>query len=319
MVLAIIVVALGIGREVARQARHGVLGDAGIGSLSVVVEHPMALDELPGWTDQQIKLSYHRRAALTRVVQPGEQLAKGDGLGGGPEGRGPESGRGRSAARPDGLTHDRAGVIDFRRFPDLEPATGGQDGSELNFAEQFGGTITRIKRGDLDMVAADALVLQPGDRVLAVMPRERMDEAAAFFGDSERKISEIGRAVLRAGLAAGLLLRAGERAVARRRQLPLGTAAAWWPAWCWARCIAPALVGPAADASLTIRQLGLLIFLAAVDLANGPAFAESMLTLTGLKLGLLAAVVVLATAGVPAGRAAARTIGTTRDGRASLG
>ncbi|MGI5952059.1 MAG: transporter, partial [Brooklawnia sp.] len=51
-------------------------------------------------------------------------------------------------------------------------------------------------------------------------------------------------------------------------------------------------------ANLTIRQLGLLLFLAAVGLANGPAFAEAMLTLTGLKLGLLAVFVVLASAGL---------------------
>ena len=51
-------------------------------------------------------------------------------------------------------------------------------------------------------------------------------------------------------------------------------------------------------ANLTIRQLGLLLFLAAVGLANGPAFAAAAFSLDGLKLGALAAVVVFVTAGI---------------------
>jgi putative transport protein len=300
VVLAIIVVALGIGREWPGKRDTASLAGAGIGSLSVVVEHPMALDELPGWTDQQIKLSYHRRAALTRVVQPGEQLAKGDTvLVVGPEGAVQKAAEALGRPARTALTHDRADV-DFRRFLISSPQLVGKTVPELNFAEQFGGTITRIKRGDLDMVAADSLVLQPGDRVLAVMPRERMDEAAAFFGDSERKISEIDALSFALGLAAGLLLGLVSVPLPGGGSFSLGTAAG--PLVAGMVLGAVHRTGPLQwdlpqAANLTIRQLGLLIFLAAVGLANGPAFAESMLTLTGLKLGLLAAVVVLATAG----------------------
>ena len=103
------------------------------------------------------------------------------------------------------LTHDRADV-DFRRFLVSDPQLAGRTVAELDFASRLEGAITRVKRGDLDMVAADDLVLQPGDRVLAVVPRERMDEAAEFFGDSERRISEIDSLAFALGLAVGLLL-----------------------------------------------------------------------------------------------------------------
>lgn len=132
------------------------------------------------------------------------------------------------------------------------------------------------------------------------MPRERMDEAAAFFGDSERKISEIDALSFALGLAAGLLLGLVSVPLPGGGSFSLGTAAG--PLVAGMVLGAVHRTGPLQwdlpqAANLTIRQLGLLIFLAAVGLANGPAFAESMLTLTGLKLGLLAAVVVLATAG----------------------
>ena len=47
-------------------------------------------------------------------------------------------------------------------------------------------------------------------------------------------------------------------------------------------------------ANLTIRQLGLLLFLAEVGLASGPAFAASAFTGTGVRVGVLA-LAVLAT------------------------
>lgn len=300
VVLSIVVVALGIGRQWPGRRDTASLAGAGIGSQSVIVEHPMRIDEVPGWTDQQIKLSYLRRGSRTRVVQPGDRLNADDTV----LVVGPEAGVARAAAalgRPasTALTHDRADV-DFRRFLVSDPRLVGETVAELDFPGRFSGTVTRVKRGDLDMVAADDLVVQPGDRVLAVVPRERMDEAAAFFGDSERKISEIDALGFALGLTAGLLLGLVSVPLPGGGSFALGTAAG--PLVVGMVLGAVHRTGPMAwdlpqAANLTIRQLGLLLFLAAVGLANGPAFAAAALTVTGLKLGVLAAVVVLVTAG----------------------
>lgn len=58
-------------------------------------------------------------------------------------------------------------------------------------------------------------------------------------------------------------------------------------------------------ANLTVRQLGLMIFLVAVGLASGPAFAKNAFTLVGVKIGVVAiAVVVVGAIGIVlAGRA----------------
>ena len=69
-------------------------------------------------------------------------------------------------------------------------------------------------------------------------------------------------------------------------------------------------------ANETIRQLGLLLFLAAVGIASGPAFADTAFSMTGLKSlavgAIIAAVVLIAVAGSGRvlGVSAQRTAGT---------
>lgn len=301
VISAIVVVALGIGRQWPGRRDTASLAGAGIGSLSVVVDKAMPIDELPGWADQRIKLSYLRRGERTRVVQPGDVLGVGDTvLVVGPEPAVQAAAAALGKPAHTALTHDRADV-DFRRFLVSDPQLAGRTVAELDFASRLEGAITRVKRGDLDMVAADDLVLQPGDRVLAVVPRERMDEAAEFFGDSERRISEIDSLAFALGLAVGLLLGLITIPLPGGGSFALGLAAG--------PLVAGMVLGVAhrtgtltwdlpQAANLTIRQLGLLLFLAAVGLANGPAFAAAAFSLDGLKLGALAAVVVFVTAGI---------------------
>lgn len=301
VISAIVVVALGIGRNWPGRRDTVSLAGAGISSLSVTVDKPMAIDELPGWADQQIKLSYLRRGGRTRVVQPGEELSHGDTvLIVGPEPAVQRAADALGVPASTALTHDRADV-DFRRFLVSNPRLTGRTVAELDFATKLTGAITRVKRGDLDMVAADDLVLQPGDRVLAVVPRERMDEAAEFFGDSERRVSEIDALAFALGLAAGLLLGLVSVPLPGGGSFALGLAAG--PLVAGMVLGARHRTGPLTwdlpqAANLTIRQLGLLLFLAAVGLANGPAFAAAALSWDGLKLGGLAAAIVFVAAGV---------------------
>ena len=78
--------------------------------------------------------------------------------------------------------------------------------------------MTRVRRGDVDMVAAPGLVLELGDRVRVVAPPERMAEIAAFFGDSYRELRELDVLSFSVGVALGLLRRGDRRPAARRRR-----------------------------------------------------------------------------------------------------
>lgn len=301
VVVAIIAAALVVSRTWPEGKDTPSLAGAGITATTAHVEQPLAVTEVPGWRDQLIRMSYLLRGDTARVIHPDDVLQPGDKvLVVGP----PEAVDTAIAGigRPSGgdLTDDRSNV-DFKRFLVSNSAITGRTIAEIDVPGKLAGIITRVKRGDLDMVAADDLVLQPGDRVLAVVPASRMNDARRFFGDSQRRISEVDALSLGIGLALGLLLGLVKIPLPGGVALSLGSAAG------------PLVVGmifgalhrsgpfiwdlPQA-ANLTIRQIGLLMFLATVGLSSGPAFAKAMISVTGLKVGVLAFVLAVAAAAI---------------------
>lgn len=267
----------------------------GIVAESVHVERPALLRTVPGWTDETIKMSYLIRSGHTRVLAPGEDLHPGDQV--------------LVIGAPDAvdeavaflghrmereLTSDRD-AVDFKRLVVSSPAIAGRTVAQLNLPSRYGGVLTRVRRGDTDLLARDDLVLQLGDRVLTVAPQGEFEALTTFLGDSERRISEVDALALGAGMVLGLLLGAVTISLPGGMEFSLGPAAG------------PLVVGMVLGAvhrsgpliwnippsvNLTIRQLGLLLFLATVGLASGPMFAEQAFTATGLRAGVLSVVIV---------------------------
>ena len=244
-------------------------------------------------------MSYLRREGRTRVISPGEELIEGDEVllvGTGPVVSAAVDQVGERI--PEHLANDRA-QVDFRHFVVSNDNLAGRTIAELNLAARFGGVVTRVSRGELEMLARDDLILELGDRALVVVPRESFDEVTAFFGDSVRGVSSFSALSVGVGMALGLLLGMVEISLPGDTSFSLGAAAG------------PLIIGmilgalhrtgpiiwqvPQA-ANLTIRQLGLLIFLAAVGIAAGPAFAETAFTATGATAVVLGAAVVLVSA-----------------------
>ena len=96
--------------------------------------------------------------------------------------------------------------LDVRRITVSAERVAGRTVAELDLLNRFGATVSRVRRGDVDMVATDDLQLQLGDRVRVIAPRERMTEVSSWFGDSSRGLSDIVPVVLGLGMAAGILL-----------------------------------------------------------------------------------------------------------------
>ncbi len=103
------------------------------------------------------------------------------------------------------LEIDRA-YLDMRRVTVSDPKVAGRAIGELDLAERFQATASRVRRGDVDVVAADDWMLQLGDRVRVIAPRARMSEVSRFFGDSARGLSDITPIVLGVGMTLGILL-----------------------------------------------------------------------------------------------------------------
>ncbi|AGG66456.1 transporter protein [Corynebacterium callunae] len=161
---------------------------------------------------------------------------------------------------------------------------GNQVGNLLLF-ELYSSTITKIRRGDI---------------VEVVYSGSRHEELTTYFGDSIQSISELDWVATAGGLAIGFLVALIEVPLPGGSSFALGAAAG--------PLIAGLILGalqrtgqvarqlPRA-ANYTLRQLGLMLFLAAVGVSSGTAFTSSVFTLQGLVAIVLAGAVSLAGCG----------------------
>lgn len=297
VIIAIIVVAAVVGQTwPARNDKDSFAGD--ITATSVRVVNPRAVRDVVGYAEQILRMSYLRRAGRTRVISPGEELQAGDEvLLVGTQEIVDEAAQQLGDTLARHLADDRADV-DFRHVLVSNPDLAGKTVAELNLAARFGGVITRVRRGDLELLARDDLVLELGDRALVVVPAGDLERVSRFFGDSERGVSSFSALSVGVGMALGLLLGMVEISLPGGSAFSLGAAAG------------PLIVGMVVGylhrtgpiiwqipqaANLTIRQLGLLIFLAAVGITAGPAFATFALTAQGAWAGAVGAATVIVT------------------------
>lgn len=186
--------------------------------------------------------------------------------------------------------------LDFRRIFVSNSKISGSHVSELNLPKHFGAIITRIRRGDIDLLADSQSVIELGDRVRVVAPRERMEEISKFFGDSYKSISEINIMTFGLGIAIGLLLGFIPIPMPNGTVFKLGFAGG------------PLIVGlifgvigktgPFVwnlpySANLTLRQLGLTLFLAGIGTRAGYSFVNTLVHKGGPVLFLAGASITL--------------------------
>ncbi len=96
--------------------------------------------------------------------------------------------------------------LDFRRMTVSNPKLAGRTLAELGLEDRFGATISRVRRGDVDMVGEGNVTLLLGDRARVVAPTARMDEISKYFGDSSRGLSDINPIAFGLGMALGLFI-----------------------------------------------------------------------------------------------------------------
>src|SRR5674476_268164 len=209
--VAIVVVAVVIGRLWPSGRDPEPAAGLGIEAVTAQVDRPTLLSAVPGFADGQVRMSYLSREGRTRVVAPDEQLQPGDRV----VVVGPSAAVAAAVGHlgtllTEHLAHDRTSV-DHRRFVVSVPGVVGRTIAELDIPGRFGGVITRVRRGDLDLLARNELTLELGDRVLAVVPREELGAVSAFLGDSERRVSEIDALSVGIGMALGVPEEGGHR------------------------------------------------------------------------------------------------------------
>ncbi len=184
------------------------------------------------------------------------------------------------------LAHDRS-VLDYRRMFVSNPEVVGRRLAELDLPGRFGAVATRLRRGDVDMLAQENTVLDPGDRIRVLARRDRLEEISRFFGDSYRAISEIDILSFSLGLALGLLLGAVPIPLPGGVDLKLGFAGGPLVVALvlgWLGRTGRLVWSLPYSANLTLRQAGLVMFLAGVGTRSGYAFVSTLTQGGGLAL-----------------------------------
>ena len=258
---------------------------------------------LVGTTLRQLFQRFHRRIAFGRMERAGEQylpnmdttLQLGDRLVlvGGRE-RIEQAGREIGRILDTQLSYDRS-AFEVRRLFVSNPAMAGQKIASLNLNEKYTTIITRVQRGDSDLVATGNTVLELGDRVLLVARREDINDLSDLFGNSYEALSQINLLSFGLGMGLGLLLGKITFSLPGDFDFQLGYAGG--PLLVALALGALRRTGPLVwtlpySANLTLRQIGLILLLAGIGVRSGHTFLQTLLYGGGGWLLLAGAVIV---------------------------
>jgi putative transport protein len=192
------------------------------------------------------------------------------------------------------LVSDR-GELDVARVFVSRAAVVGTPLGRFSFPDGITAKIAEVRRGDAVLLPLPDLVLEYGDRVGFVAPREAISAARRYFGDSLKSTAEFSYVSVGLGMSLGVLLGLVKVPVPGAGAFSLGLAGG--------PLIVSLVLGylgrsgslswhlPLA-ANLTLRSFGLTLFLAAVGIGAGAPFVDTLST-NGASFLLVAAAIVL--------------------------
>jgi putative transport protein len=191
------------------------------------------------------------------------------------------------------LEYDRS-RIDYRRMFVSNAEVTERPLRHLHLGERYDAVVTRVRRGDVDLVPHARFELLLGDRVRVLAPKERLPALEKLFGDSLRRISELDVISFGLGITLGLLLGAVQLPSPGGGTFTLGLAGG--------PLVAGLILGrvgrtgslvwsPPYGVNMTLRQFGVVLFLAGVGLKAGSSLAGASNALSVLPTVLTGAAV----------------------------
>ena len=195
------------------------------------------------------------------------------------------------------IEHDRA-VLDYRRVFVSSPEIVGKRIGDLDLQGRLSATVTRLRRGDLDMVPTSDTRLEYGDRVRVLTAPSNFAAVSRFFGDSIRGTAETDFGSVGLGMTLGVILGLIPFPLPGGTMLRLGLAGG--------PLIAGLVLGRLQhtgpitwvipmSANLTLRQIGLVLFQAGVGTRAGFGFVQTVRT-SGVEMIVGGAVITAAVA-----------------------
>jgi putative transport protein len=167
----------------------------------------------------------------------------------------------------------------------------------LDLREKYGALVTRVRRGDVDLVANRKTVLELGDRVRVMARRTEMPHVVDLFGDSYVSVSQVNLLPFGIGLVAGLLLGMITFTLPGGISFQMGFAGG--PLIIALLLGALYRTGPVVwtlpySANQTLQQIGLVLLLAGIGIRSGETLATSMINESVLLILLVAVGLVFA-------------------------
>jgi putative transport protein len=196
------------------------------------------------------------------------------------------------------LTYDRK-EYDIVRIFVSNPDVVGRELSSLNLQEKYSAIITRIRRGDIEMLAKGDTILELGDRIRFVARRQDIKEIQKIFGDSYYASSKIDLFSFGIGIALGLVLGMIECILPGGLVFKLGFAGG--PLIVGLLLGALRRTGPIVwslpyGSNVTLNQLGLTLLLAVIGIRSGNTLMESLNDGAWVKIFLAGSVLSVTTA-----------------------
>lgn len=174
-----------------------------------------------------------------------------------------------------------------RRIVVTRSEVNGKTLGQLNFNLLFGVNITRITRSGMEFFASNSLRLQIGDRVNVVGPQDAVNSVANRLGNSVKRLDHPNVGALFIGILLGVVL--GSLPIALPGMpAPVRLGLAGGP------LIVAILIGSmgykvhivsytTTSANLFLREVGLVLFLAAVGIKAGAGFWQTVVAGDGVK------------------------------------
>ena len=177
----------------------------------------------------------------------------------------------------ENLLYDHAVYASRRLFVSNQDIAG-QQLATLNLREAHGAIVSHVRRGDTELLARGDTVLEWGDRIRVLAPREEIPRLVTLFGDSFTQMSYINLLTTGFGIALGLLIGLIPISLPGGISFQLGLAGG--PLLVALVLGALRRTGPILwkmpySANHTLRQFGLILLLASVGVRSGTAFLNA--------------------------------------------
>ncbi len=195
------------------------------------------------------------------------------------------------------LSYDRS-LFDVRRIFVSNTKLIGKTIASLNLHEKYDISITRIRRGDMDMLATSDTILELGDRIRFIAKRTDLNELSKLFGDSYAASSRINLFSFGLGIGLGVIL--GTFKINLTEDISFSLGYAGGPLIVGLILGALRKTGPINwtlpySANVTLQQFGLILLLSSIGVRSGNALVESI-SMQGVWIFLASAVISLLTA-----------------------